>query len=107
MERVTLYDFKNDNISVNVVAYFNPEGDLVIDGYDLGSLVEEMKGSRDYEYQIIVEKENLDELAQALDIDLEILLITLPEHFNGNYAFSNFKNFLKEKNIPFKQFYWP
>jgi hypothetical protein len=54
MEPVTLYFFQSPDINISIDAYFNNEGGLVIDGYDIGKIVEGYFGDSDYEYILTV-----------------------------------------------------
>ena len=45
---VILFQFKNEGISIQIEAKFD-NGDLVIEGYDIGRTVKEYWGDSDYE----------------------------------------------------------
>ena len=105
---VTLYKFKGDGISVSITAGFE-NGDLIVEGYDIGKVVEECWGDSDYEYSITVEKENVVLLTRALGIHTQNereILQAIAGRFNGNKCFSELGDFLSENNIEYKGFSW-
>jgi len=107
-EKVSLYYYKSSNITIYVDAYLN-EGNLVIDGYDIGSTVNEAWGDSDYEYSITVKKENLIALCHTLGIETDnhdVLLKKMVEKFSGNEGFSRFSDFLRQNGIDFDPFSW-
>jgi hypothetical protein len=107
-EKTSLYYFKNSSITIYVDAYFK-EGNLVVEGYDIGKSVEDAWGDSDYEYSITVKKENLDTLCNALKIEHgnEALILEMMEaNFSGNEGFSSFGAFLSENKIDFDPFSW-
>lgn len=50
MKKVVLYKLEEPNLKVDVEAYFNDNGQLVIDGYDRGKRVKSLRGTSSYEY---------------------------------------------------------
>ena len=68
-------------------------GDLDYGMYDFGSFVEDMWGKDDYEYDIIVRKEHIDDL----------LLQLIKEKFKTT---SDFMEWLREKKIPYDASSW-
>lgn len=55
---------ENERAVTRLRAGFNPEGDLVLEGYDTGSLVEQVWGRDEYEYWLTVKKATLPHLAR-------------------------------------------
>lgn len=105
--KVILFEEKRPDIKISIVAYFLDNGDLRIDGYDIGISVEEYMGDSDYEYQATVTAENIEKLCNALKISTkDELLATIAARFNDNFCFSNFLKFLESENIPHSTFYW-
>ncbi len=51
MERITLFHFESPFIKVTIEAWFREEW-LMVEGYDIGSRVEEIWGDSDYEYAL-------------------------------------------------------
>jgi hypothetical protein len=49
MMKVTFYQLKNENISIDIKAYFQCE-DFIIEGYEIGKCVNKWWGDSDYEY---------------------------------------------------------
>lgn len=108
MSRVTLFEFDNANISINIEAYFDDQG-LVVDGNDIGNRVSEMLGDIDYEYQTTVSDENLIKLFSLFNIELHNrsgLLMAIAEKFIGNSCYSEFNSFLLENGIQSGGFSW-
>lgn len=68
-------------------AVIRENGDLVLEGCDNGEMVREIWGDFDYEYWITVKADYKD----------TILLHLIQEKFDSE---SKFKEWLKEKNIP-------
>lgn len=108
MERVTLYEFKSDRISIHIEARIEA-GDLVIEGYDIGKTVEESWGDSDYEYSTTVKKENISSLCGAMKINTcnnDEILKEISRRFKGNRCFSQFSEFLDSHNIIHEGFSW-
>lgn len=107
-EKVSLFYFKNSNITIYVDAYFN-EGNLVVEGCDIGKSAEDAWGDSDYEYSITVKKENLYSLCKALEIEpgnKAVILEMMKANFSGNEGFSSFGSFLSQNKIDFDPFSW-
>ena len=105
---VIMYQFRDEGISIQVEAYFD-NGDLVIEGYDIGSTVKEYWGDSDYEYTVRIRKRHLESLCNALKISScneENLLREIAGRFNGNKCFSEFRDFLDSNNIECEGFSW-
>lgn len=68
-------------------AKISENGDLVLEGQDLGRLVQETWGDEDYEYWLTVAGEYKD----------TVLLYLLKERFESETAF---REWLKEREIP-------
>lgn len=107
-----LFHDNRPEIHVRVTATINLEGDLMIEGYDSGKLVEELKGNWDYEYNMVIKKSQkeqlLNKLADQLQHDLndEGLLKWLKENYNHNEAFSALQFLFDRLNVPYEPFYW-
>jgi arsenate reductase-like glutaredoxin family protein len=54
MDQIKLIERNDDRFSVHLFAKIDESGDLVLEGQDLGSGVEEYWGDSDYEYWVIV-----------------------------------------------------
>jgi hypothetical protein len=106
MRRV-LYQFKDEEISVIVEAYFE-SGNLVVEGYDIGKRVEDFWGDSDYEYSSTVAAEQLDKLYDLFQVprEEEALLSALANRFNGNACYSSFQSFLDENQVKYTGFSW-
>ena len=83
-----------------LAASFSPDGDLVVEGQDLGSGVEAAFGCREYEWTWTVANANLPRLAEALGASSD-LLRAMERRFCGPAA-AHLMTFLQENQIPFK-----
>ena len=95
-KEVTLYEFKDGNITINSLAYFEKDI-LVVDYWKLGYRYED-------EYFTYVYPENLSLLFHKFEIEKEnnsALLIAILNMFKGEHSFTIFREFLSENNIPF------
>jgi hypothetical protein len=109
MEQVILYSFQSPQIKISVEAYFNSEGGLVIDGYDIGKTVAEYFGDSDYEYILTVPRLEADKLYNLMNVDPEnrsALLSTLQSRFNTNTCFSDIQKFLAANKVEHSTFSW-
>jgi len=106
MKKVVLFDQKSDRINTNVFASIEDNGDLRIDGCDAGPLVKRLWGDYDYEYIITVKQSDLPRLCSALGTNETKLLASIAKSYSGEKAFSRFKKFLENQDIPFDFFTW-
>jgi hypothetical protein len=122
--RTLLTSFGSERVRSTLAAGFNERGDLVLEGYDIGSFVEEVWGDSDYEYWLTLRRADLPRLAGALaaargeaesaEADRERWLISMlqalfapdaaPLHFRND---SEFKTWLEEHTIPSEFSSWP
>jgi hypothetical protein len=108
MLKVALYQFKNNNISIDIQAYFNGE-DLVVEGYDIGKNVKEYWGDSDYEYSTTIPEKEVGKLYRVMNIDegnKEGLLKAIANTFNANSCYSEFRDFLETNGIHSEGFSW-
>ena len=108
MQKIMLYQFSNDNISIEIQAYFEGEN-LIIEGYDIGKNVKEYWGDSDYEYSTTVPENEVKKLYLLINIvegDKEGLLKAIADKFNTNSCYSEFTDFLEKNNIRSKGFSW-
>jgi hypothetical protein len=61
MCRVLLYESQTRDIKVTIEAHFEDEK-LVVEGYDIGKIVEESWGDSDYEYSTTIHPEEVKKL---------------------------------------------
>lgn len=87
IKEITIASYKNEDISVHVVAKIDDEENLVLEGYDIGKYVKEHWGDSDYEYWLRVAKGDKD----------TVLLWLIKERFTIS---SEFKQWLDGKGIP-------
>ena len=107
-----LFHESRPEIHIRITASINQEGKLLIEGYDSGKLVEELRGDWDYEYCMSIKKENKELLKKKLSKELlktlndEKLLVWLKENYNHNEAFSAIEFLLDRMKIPYEPFSW-
>lgn len=87
IDKIKMIESKSERISVYLEAKIKENGDLVLEGQDIGEFVEEQFGDSDYEYSLSVKAEYKD----------TILLNLIKEKFAND---SEFKAWLEEKGIP-------
>jgi hypothetical protein len=108
MERITLYHYESPALKVTVEAYFRDEW-LMVEGYDIGERVEEIRGDSDYEYVTGVKGEELMKLYDLLNVpaeDKEGLLGAIASRFNTNSCYSEFMDMLNRNGIKAETFSW-
>ncbi len=93
IRKITLIKERTETDSRTVVAMIKKNGDLMLEGYDIGEAPKQFWGDSDYEYWRTVKKKYKD----------TILLWLIKERFDTDSAFSDW---LSEKGIPtFKKKY--
>jgi hypothetical protein len=104
---VILFQFKSSEIKISVDAYFE-NGNLVIDGYDIGKTVDEFWGDSDYEYTTTVFPDEVKKLYSLLNVpeDQNALLEEVAKRFNTNTCFSDFRNFCEKNGVKYEGFSW-
>jgi hypothetical protein len=103
----TLYQYKNEEISIHIEAYFE-NGNLIVSGYDIGKRVKEYFGDSDYEYTTTVHAPEVGKLFALLNVEEneEALLQALAMKFNTNSCYSAFQTFLGDNKIKYEGFSW-
>ena len=92
MNRITMFQLSSPSISIYIEAYFDDEK-LIIDGQDLGKLVEEWWGDSDYEYSVIVPSDEVIKLYSLMKVkegDKEGLLNAIANRYHTNTCYSEF-----------------
>jgi len=96
---IKLIESRSEGLSVFLDAGINEQGNLELEGQDLGARVEAHWGDSDYEYWVVVPKDYKD----------TVLLWLLKERFDGAAAAptrfqndSEFMEWLKAKGIPYQ-----
>ena len=87
---ITLYRLEREDITINISARFD-EGNLIIDGYDIGKTVKAAWGDSDYEYVMTIPATSLPSLYGLLNVKVDDwmgLLAALAQRFHGNRCFS-------------------
>lgn len=87
IKKINLIETKSQRISVYLSARIDDNGDLILEGQDLGELVQDQFDKDDYEYSLTIRAEYKD----------TILLNLIKEKFADD---SQFKDWLDEKRIP-------
>ena len=108
MYKVLLFHLKTYGIKVTIEAYFEDEK-LVIDGYDIGKIVEEVWGDSDYKYSTTIHPKEVKKLYSLFGVeegDKVRLLAAIKERFHTNTCFSEFSEFLTKNDIKSERFSW-
>jgi hypothetical protein len=87
INKITLIESKSEGLSVHLAARIAENGDLILEGYDIGQFVEDRFGKSDYEFSLKIQAEYKD----------TILLKLIGEKFAND---AEFKAWLDEKQIP-------
>jgi hypothetical protein len=98
--RVVLRDERTPGDTRNLSASHSSDGDLVIEGQDLGAGVEHAFGHREYEWVWTIAQADVPALSTALSENGDIL-DALARRFSGPDA-AHLHSFLTENRIPFK-----
>ncbi len=107
-----LFHESRPDIHIRITASITEEGNLLIEGYDSGQLVEELKGDWDYEYKMSIKKSQkedlINKLSQQLDTELDDkgLLEWLKENYHHNEAFSAIQFLLDRMKVQYDFFSW-
>ena len=104
-----LFEFKNSTISISMELFFDGKDQLVFEGYDIGSTVNDYWGDSDYEYGFTIEPQEVRKLYQLLAVhadDKGALLQEIKDRFGGNHAYSKLTTFLEENHIDFHGSSW-
>lgn len=97
-----------ENIDVTIYVYFEDEK-LVIEGYDIGKIVEEAWGDSDYEYSTTINPEEVKKLYPLFGVEeghKRRLLDAIKGRFHTNTCYSEFCEFLENNNIKSDGFSW-
>jgi len=108
MKRISLYHLKTSDIKISIDAYFDGDN-LIIDGYDIGSRVEEYWGDSDYEYVLTIPPEGVEFLFRYFDLKdkiRDILLDALARKFNSNTCYSDIRKLMDDNGIDCQGFSW-
>lgn len=100
LARVILRDEQTKGDSRYLSASYSINGDLKIEGQDLGRAVKGVFGCSEYEWAWTIARPNLPKLAEALDAKSN-LLGALKGRFSGPAA-ANLATFLEENEIPYE-----
>ncbi len=99
-----LFDLKTNAISVEIDLGWVDEA-LILEGYDIGETVEKLYGDSDYEYSITVKGNAIEKLYDLNNIargKKGALVDAIAIKINGNYAYSLFRQYLKDNSIEFE-----
>ncbi|HVK55708.1 MAG TPA: hypothetical protein VM532_11845 [Burkholderiales bacterium] len=100
LHSVVLRDERTDGDTRYLGAKYCANGDLLIEGQDIGDRVEAVFGYIEYEWMWTIKSTNLPKLAKALGVKSN-LLGALKLRFSGNAA-ADLWDFLAENEIPYE-----
>lgn len=109
---VVLFQEKRKDIQIIVTAHVSEAGELVIEGYDVGSLVKDLRGEYQYEYTLKIKAEEKNRYIQFLqnkghEVKEDAnLLAFLKANYQQNDAFSKIQKSLNEIGIKSEFFSW-
>ncbi len=109
MEKVTLYSYKTEQIKISMEMYFNENQELIFDGYDIGTSVEELQGDIDYEYSYTISPKEVVKFYPIFQLQMGDkfgLLQEIQSRFSVNEAYSLFGEFMKQNGIQYTSFSW-
>lgn len=87
IREIVMSEVRTEKDYSKLIAKIDDDGDLVLEGYDIGETPKKYWGDSDYEYWLTVNKDYKD----------TILLWLIKERFEDD---SHFKDWLDEKGIP-------
>ncbi len=94
--KIRLYEMRGET-SIFIDVEIDEKGAIIMSGQDLGKAPQEFWGDSDYEYWITINEEQKDTL----------LLSLVHQFFGGTHeAFSKFREFLNERDIPYEFDSW-
>lgn len=107
MPHVTLYQEKVARLKSIVTVTIDEGGTMLVEGYDIGQLVEKYWGDSDYEYSLKLLPSSVEKLKAVFELsEDEALLAEIQQQFGGALAFSTFKSFLDLHGIEYEYFSW-
>jgi hypothetical protein len=107
MPHVTLYQEKVARLKSIVTATINENGTMLVEGYDIGQLVEKYWDNSNYEYSMKLLPPSVEKLKMIFQIvEDEVLLSSIQQQFGGALAFSTFKLFLDQNGVVYEYFSW-
>lgn len=105
MPHVTLYQEKIARLKSIVTATIDESGTMLVEGYDVGQLVENHWSDSDYEYSMKLSPQSVEKLKTLFQsTEEEALLTKIQQQFSGALAFSTFKSFLDTSSIAYDYF---
>ena len=96
-------------MKITIELYFDEDGNLIIDGYDIGDTVLQYWGDSDYEYSTTVEPDEVKKLYDLFKLpvgDSQALLMELQSRFHDDHCYSQLRDFLGHHDLRFKSFSW-
>ncbi|MEO3406414.1 hypothetical protein AAFN85_21050 [Mucilaginibacter sp. CAU 1740] len=103
-----LFFLKTQQIKIEINLGWK-DNTLILEGYDIGTTVENFHGDSDYEYNITVKDAELEKLYHLNNVEVgqKLLLVeTIAQKINGNKSYSEFQKYLKENGIGYEAFTW-
>jgi hypothetical protein len=103
---VTLFKFQSESVKVSIEAYFE-DGNLIIDGYDIGKRVEEFWHLEDYEYKLTIPPESVQWMMNHFGTQIKAeLLQALATQYNHNKCYSAIRELLDSNKQLCSGFSW-
>ena len=108
--KIKFYHYEDKDITIDTDAILE-DGKLILDGYDYGKRVEDMRGmGDDYEYRLSLNEENTTKFFESLGVSNkseEQKLAALKEKFGKNGRTSEIREYCDKRNIKTDFFSWP
>lgn len=107
---INFYHVENEDIAINTDAILE-DGKLLLDGFDYGKRVEEIRGmGKEYEYKLSFDEKNTAKFFEALGVkdksDSE-KLAALKEKFGEKGSLPEIEKYCDEHGITTEFFCWP
>ncbi len=99
-----LCDEQLPRVRVIVRASVSTEGELRVDGHDIGNAVEEIFGDSDYEYFYTLDAHNTEKLFEVITKDKSNLKEAFLENFSGVDGCKHLREICEENNIKYSLF---
>lgn len=103
----TLFQQKNNSISIKIEIYKTNDEKIIIHGHDIGKIVKKIKHKSDYEYYVTIEKEEIQSLIEKVGLkNVEELFDWFIKNYSTDKAVSQIKAKLEELQIKYQFSTW-
>jgi hypothetical protein len=109
LEKAVLYFEERPDIKISMELYFNKEGQLFFDGYDIGETVKKIWGDTDYEYTYTIAATEANKFYNIFSIPKghqPDLLQVFKKMFSVNEAYTLFGEFMDKHGIKYERHTW-